>query len=240
MPKKQDLPRGIRNNNPGNIEYNFKKPVPWQNLADPPHDGRFCRFRTPPDGIRAMCRTLITYQDKRRAKDGSPIDTVREVIERWAPPNENDTSSYVHAVRRAMQLNGSEEDGELDVHQYSQMKPLIKAIIKHENGIQPYTDLQIDKGLMLAGIHPNNETVPLTRNQVVQGGQIGAIGTIGGGVAGVGTIATLAEQAKDAADNIGPLVYYGKWIMIAFLVLSLTGISLSFYAKYKERQQGVG
>lgn len=240
MPKKQDLPRGIRNNNPGNIEYNFKKPVPWQGLADPPHDGRFLRFRTPPDGIRAMCRTLITYQDKRRATDGSKIDTVREIIERWAPPGENDTSSYVHAVRRAMRLNEDEEEGELDVHQYSCMKPLIKAIIKHENGMQPYTDLQIDKGLMMAGIHPPTETEPLQKSKVVQGGQISAIGTLGSGAVGVGTIATIAEQAKDAADNLSPLVYYGKWIMIAFVVLSLLGIGLTFYAKHRERQQGVG
>lgn len=240
MPKKPDLPRGIRNNNPGNIEYNFKKPVAWQNLADPPHDGRFCRFRTPPDGIRAICRTLITYQDKRRANDGSKIDTVREVIDRWAPPVENDTSAYVQAVRKAMQLDEPEVDEELDVHEYSCMKPLVKAIIKHENGMQPYTDLQIDKGLMLAGIHPTTETEPLQKSKVVQGGQISVIGTLGSGAAGVGTIATLAEQAKNAADNLSPLVYYGKWIMIAFVVLSLLGIGLTFYAKHLERGQGVG
>lgn len=29
--------------------------------------------------------TLITYRDKRKAKDGRKIDSIRAVIERWAP-----------------------------------------------------------------------------------------------------------------------------------------------------------
>lgn len=240
MPKATALPRGIRNNNPGNIEYNFKNPVPWQNLADPPHDGRFCRFKTPPDGIRAMCKVLITYQDKRKAKDGSKIDTVREIIERWAPASENNVPAYTASVRNAMGLSGVEEDGELDVHDYRAMLPLVKGIIRHENGMMPYTDLQLDKGLLMAGIHPPTETESLQKSGVVRGGQITTIGTIGGGVAGIGTIAELADQAREAADHLSPLVYYGKWIMVAFVGLSLAGIGLSFYAKHREREQGVG
>ena len=50
-------PRGIRNNNPGNIEHNGTN---WQGMDNPPHDGRFIRFVTPQYGIRAMARVLTT------------------------------------------------------------------------------------------------------------------------------------------------------------------------------------
>ncbi|HCQ3021998.1 TPA: hypothetical protein OHP99_004980, partial [Escherichia coli] len=64
-------PRGIRNNNPGNLD----KGSPWQGLAANPDEPRFCTFKDPVWGIRALAVTLITYHDKRRAKDGSSIDT---------------------------------------------------------------------------------------------------------------------------------------------------------------------
>lgn len=227
MPK---IPRGIANNNPGNIDYNPK--VKWQNLDEPPTDGRFCRFKTPPDGIRALCRVLITYQDKRQAADGSRIDTVREIIERWAPPVENDTSAYVAAVRRSLGLNGPEQDGEIDVHQYECMKPLVKAIIRHENGQQPYTDAQIDKGLLMAGIKPPEQ--PLQQTRTVQGAQIATVGT-----AGAAGVDMLADQVKDAADQISPLAYYSKWIMLGFVALTLIGIGLTVWARYDDRRKGL-
>jgi hypothetical protein len=68
------------------------------NAAEP----RFCTFKDATWGIRALAVTLITYHDKRKARDGSPIDTVREVIERWAPPHENDTEAYINAVAKAV------------------------------------------------------------------------------------------------------------------------------------------
>ena len=71
------LPRGIRNNNPGNLEMGS----PWQGLTKTPQDNRFCSFITPAYGIRALAVTLITYHDKRKAKNGTRIDTVREVID---------------------------------------------------------------------------------------------------------------------------------------------------------------
>ncbi len=85
-------------------------------------------------GIRALAVTLITYHDKRRAKDGSNIDTIREVIERWAPPNENNTSAYVNEVSKAV---GVTPDMIIDLHDYDTLRPLVEAIIRHENGRGP-------------------------------------------------------------------------------------------------------
>ncbi|MGH8331925.1 MAG: structural protein, partial [Pseudomonas sp.] len=107
-------------------------------------------------GIRALARVLITYQDKRRANDGSRIDSVREIIERWAPPNENDTEAYVATVSRV--LGVAPDDGVVDVYNFETMRDLVTAIIRHENGPGSlpggvwYGDSIIADGLQLAGI----------------------------------------------------------------------------------------
>lgn len=46
-------PRGIRNNNPGNIRRNGD---PWQGLAETQGDKEFFTFTTPVYGIRALAR----------------------------------------------------------------------------------------------------------------------------------------------------------------------------------------
>ncbi|MSH34709.1 hypothetical protein GKF49_25355, partial [Escherichia coli] len=63
--------RGIRNNNPGNLEYS--KTNPW--VGQTGDDGRFAKFETPEHGIRALGRNLMSYQ-----RQG--IDTVSEIINR--------------------------------------------------------------------------------------------------------------------------------------------------------------
>ncbi|WP_411512178.1 hypothetical protein [Escherichia coli] len=78
--------------------------------------------------------TLITYHDRHHAKDGSSTDTIREVIERWAPPHENNTLAYVNEVSKAV---GVELDRFIDLHDYETLRPLVEAIIRHENGRGP-------------------------------------------------------------------------------------------------------
>ena len=147
-------PRGIRNFNPGNIRH--AQGVRWQGQADAQTDSEFVQFNGPRWGIRALARVLITYQDKRRASDGSRIDSVREIIERWAPPNENDTASYVATVSRV--LGVGPDDGVVDVYNFETMRDLVVAIIRHENGPGSlpggawYGDAIIADGLQLAGI----------------------------------------------------------------------------------------
>ena len=151
-----ETPRGIRNYNPGNIRH--AKGVRWQGQATTQGDVEFVQFNGPRWGIRAIARVLITYQDKRRAGDGSRIDSVREFIERWAPPFENDTDAYVRHVARA--LGVGPDDEALDVYDFTVMRALVQAIIRHENGPGPlpggawYGDVVIADGLALAGITP--------------------------------------------------------------------------------------
>ena len=151
------LPRGISNCNPGNID---RHPgVHWQGqAADQSKDPRFVVFLAPEWGIRAIARILLTYQTARKARDGSRIDTIREIIDRWAPPNENNTGAY---ARHVAELTGIDVNQKIDVRDYDTMRALVVAIITHENGTQPYSDEQITAGLEQAGIHPNSPEVYL-------------------------------------------------------------------------------
>ncbi|ELM7732763.1 hypothetical protein Q2P25_001449 [Escherichia coli] len=132
-----DSARGIRNNNPGNLEYS--KTNPW--IGQTGDDGRFAKFETPEHGIRALGRNLLSYQ-----RQG--IDTVSDIINRWAPPSDNNnTDAYIKAV--CAQL-GVTADQQLDASNPDTLKALCAAIIHHENGSQPYTDQQLSTGVSAA------------------------------------------------------------------------------------------
>lgn len=138
-----DPDRGIRNNNPGNID---RTNIPWQGMAvDQSGDPRFIIFKSAEWGIRAICRILLNYY----TNDG--CKTIRQIIQRWAPPEENNTDAYVDAVARDC---GCGPDDPVDARDAQVMAGLVKAIIQHENGQQPYADLVIQQGLALAGVGP--------------------------------------------------------------------------------------
>lgn len=132
-----DGPRGVRNNNPGNLEASSSNP--W--VGQTGSDGRFAKFETPEHGIRALGRNLISYQ-----RQG--IDTVGEIINRWAPPTDNnDTAAYIKSV--CAQL-GVKADQPLDASNPDTLQALCAAIIKHENGSQPYSNEQLSTGVSAA------------------------------------------------------------------------------------------
>ncbi len=134
-------PRGIRNANPGNIRWGDA----WQGLVPPDlrTDPTFCQFTDPVYGIRAMARIFAKYSD------AYGLTTVADIIGRWAPPVENDTPAYVANVAH---LIGVGPNDKINVHDSSIMETLIKAVIQHENGQQPYDTATIDKGITLAGV----------------------------------------------------------------------------------------
>lgn len=130
------MSRGLRNNNPGNLR---KSNDAWRGLSDDQSkDKAFFQFDEPVYGIRALMIVLKNYQLK------YGLYTVREIINRWAPPIENDTKSYVNSVARKV---GYEPDETIDVAR--EMIPLAKAIIYHENGVQPYSDDILQRAYIL-------------------------------------------------------------------------------------------
>lgn len=136
----QRLPtRGVRNNNPGNIRHGDA----WQGMRPEQTDRDFVQFTTPEFGIRALAKTLLSYQ----AKHG--LRTVAQIVARWAPPSENDTAAYIKAVAGAVRVR---PDDPLVLTDRAVMLPLVRAIIGRENGYSPYTAQEMDAGLRMAGI----------------------------------------------------------------------------------------
>lgn len=76
------LPRGVRNRNPGNIDFNPANH--WVGQIGKEPGSRFCLFDTPENGIRALRKLLHTYYNKHG------LHTVASIIKRWAPEVEND------------------------------------------------------------------------------------------------------------------------------------------------------
>ncbi len=132
------ISRGIRNNNPGNIRWGDN----WQGLVPELQrtDKSFCQFVSPEYGIRAMIKILHNYNRKYGLK------TVKGIISRWAPHNENNTDAYINHVCKDTEVTG---DQVVDVFNKVFMTKLIKSVITMENGNQPYSDSVIDKAFSL-------------------------------------------------------------------------------------------
>lgn len=129
-------PRGIRNNNPGNIRHGAN----WHGLNP---DGRkidpaFCVFTDSIYGIRALAKVLVNY------KKIHGLNTVRQIISRYAPPNENQTTAYIQSVAKQL---GVYPDTIIDIEERGVLTVFIKAVIRMENGIQPYSDEIIQRGI---------------------------------------------------------------------------------------------
>jgi hypothetical protein len=128
-------PRGIRNNNPGNID---RRPgVNWQGMApDQSADPRFIVFSAPEWGIRAIARVLRSYQQRGAV-------TIAQIISTWAPPGENDTTAYIASVSNEVGIPPNAPVSAANI------PALIAAIVRHENGVQPYPPEVIAKGIEL-------------------------------------------------------------------------------------------
>lgn len=126
------LPRGIRNNNPGNLKIT---PIQWQGKIPAARntDGVFEQFERYVYGIRAMMKDILG--DMREGKD-----TLRKIINEYAPTSENQTSAYVAAVSAA---TGWGPDTRLQAS-YATMARLIPAMVFHENGMPAVTQRQLE------------------------------------------------------------------------------------------------
>ncbi len=119
---------GLRNNNPGNLR------------AAPNATGKnggFSTFSSPQDGLAALSRQLQLYGDRGN-------NTLNGIIHTYAPRSENKTQSYIDAVSKQTGFNPSDR---INLHSPEVLEKLIPAIIKHENGVQPYTRDEISKGI---------------------------------------------------------------------------------------------
>jgi hypothetical protein len=116
--KNWNAPRGIRNNNPGNIRYGDFARSAGAVGAD---SGGFAVFSDMQTGVEATAKLLRSYTAR-------GFNTIRKIVSRWAPANENDTQAYIAAV--AKQLGVSADT----VLSGDQLQGVAGSIFQHENG----------------------------------------------------------------------------------------------------------
>ncbi len=136
--------RALRNNNPGNIVAG----EPWMGLMPPDQmspeqqaEDRFAVFKAPMWGFRALALILMNYS----VKHG--INTVQDIIARWAPPVENDTAAYVDAVAKAI---GVLPSAVLTLTDANTLRALCMAISTHECGSWMFKTQDLDGGVNAA------------------------------------------------------------------------------------------
>ncbi|EMY2069772.1 lytic transglycosylase [Salmonella enterica] len=133
----QAAKRGERNNNPGNLNFAGQAGASLERPG-----GRFARFETAFDGLRALSRQLMLYA-------GRGINSVEKIISTWAPASDNNnTAAYIQAVSQRL---GVDPRVALNMNDPQTMSALMSSIIHHENGRNIYSRDLINKAAV-AGI----------------------------------------------------------------------------------------
>lgn len=126
-----NLPRGLRNNNPLNIEAGqFTQGQPGFVGSD----GRFAKFASADDGVNAAGKLLDVYNNK------YGINTVNGVVGRWAPAGDgNNVSAYASTVAKNM---GVDPNQPLNMADPQVKQALIQSMGQYENG-RPISGVQV-------------------------------------------------------------------------------------------------
>ena len=138
--EKKIATRGLRNNNPLNIRRNQK--TNWIGQCNKQEDRAFVQFRSMPYGYRAAFKVLQNYRVLYDCM------TLRQFIQRWAPPAENNTDAYVKSVARTADVR---PDALLPSPRKAKALwvKIVAGMHLVENGMMPVTS-QIEEGWNLA------------------------------------------------------------------------------------------
>ena len=112
----------MRNNNLLNIRISTDK---FQGEVQPSQDKDFKQFETAAYGYRAAFRILKTYINNYKC------DTIRKIISRFAPANENHTENYIKVVS---ERSGIPENGRVYADNREMMVRIVAAMSYVENG----------------------------------------------------------------------------------------------------------
>ena len=116
------MTRGLRNNNPGNIR---QSKVIYLGEVSPSQDKSFKQFTNMAYGYRAMFVLLDAYRRK-------GFQSLRQMINRYAPPVENHTDRYLHFVAK---MAGVAPDDRVDTKNHDMMIRIVAAMSRMENGV---------------------------------------------------------------------------------------------------------
>lgn len=131
----QEMPRGVRNNNPGNLNYAGQEHA---RLESGP-GARFASFGTMQDGVAALARQLRLY-------GGRGTDTIEDIVKTYAPKADgNDVQAYIHALQGS---TGFKAGQHLNLSDPKVLSVLIKGIITHEGNAGYVSQQDILSGTM--------------------------------------------------------------------------------------------
>ncbi|WP_322629942.1 hypothetical protein [Halothiobacillus sp.] len=126
-------PLGIRQNNPGNIRH-------WKGAYTA--STGFAVFPTAKSGIEAMTANLMAYNRKYH------LNTIDGIINRWAPSSDgNNTRGYIADVARH---TGFAPNAQLNMSDPKTMTKLVRSMIQHENGKNPYDPAMVKSSVAQA------------------------------------------------------------------------------------------
>ena len=130
------IPRGIRNNNPLNLRVGNN----WKGEVANPSDHTFEQFTEMKWGVRAAFVVLRNYIQRHKC------NTIRKIISRWAPANENNTLAYIATVSQRANI---QPDEPISFDNTCQMIALLLAMCYVENGQEISLD-DVVEGWLLA------------------------------------------------------------------------------------------
>ena len=130
------IPRGIRNNNPLNLRVGNN----WKGEVVNPSDHTFEQFTEMKWGVRAAFVVLRNYIQRHKC------NTIRKIISRWAPANENNTLAYIATVSQRANI---QPDEPISFDNTCQMIALLLAMCYVENGQEISLD-DVVEGWLLA------------------------------------------------------------------------------------------
>lgn len=142
-----NLPRGILNQNPGNIRP-LSHGLTWQGqigVDTSGSDGAYVQFDNPRNGIRAIARIMMNYESVHG------IHTLLQVFQRWAPSSDsNDPANYAGFVAKVLGVQISDT---VDLHDPATLTAICQRITLMECGFPPdgsanwYTDQIFSDGV---------------------------------------------------------------------------------------------
>jgi hypothetical protein len=125
-------PRGIRNNNPGNLNYVGQNGAALENHATP----RFARFNSAFEGFSALGKQIKAYYNgTSKAAGYQKLQSVEAIISRFAPASENNTQGYIDKLSKMLGVGRGDS---LNIHDPQVLATLMNGITQIENGKNPY------------------------------------------------------------------------------------------------------
>ena len=143
----KSAPRGIRNNNPGNLNYAGQAGA----TLEGGEGGRFAVFESMQHGVAALYKQLQLY-----FKRG--INTLSSIVKTYAPASDNNNvDAYISALTKATGKGANEV---LDSGDTTTIARLMKGIVDHENGKGYISSSDIMGGIQLGAGSSASRNMP--------------------------------------------------------------------------------